>query len=302
MHTPTRSHDNAIARRALLVGTVLLAGTVMGTAPAGADPTHSATGFHAREHATGFHARERVRTTGGPALVHGPVADLLVRVRGGALCSGTPIRDTLYVVTAAHCVLGEDGTAEARTVVRDGVTYPVAAVLVDGRYVEGRKVQLDAAVLVLDHALPGASATVGTATPARGSVTIAGFQALDSDGTLLRGTSPHEVLLPKGATGDLVRIESAPAGCVVPTASLSIAAGRVDVACGLIPGASGGGLFATAGDTIQLVGIVSTVSSDVSSNGVVPLSSLDELLAHPQRYWHDVTVSRAGRPTHVIRS
>ena len=66
----------------------------------------------------------------------------------------------------------------------------------------------------------------------------------------------------------------------------------MDVPCGLIPGASGGGLFAEVDGTIVLVGIISTVTFDQSANGVVPLDSLHELLEHPQRYRHDLTATR----------
>lgn len=89
----------------------------------------------------------------------------------------------------------------------------------------------------------------------------------------------------------LITIESAPAGCTVPTGSLSVSDSRMDIPCGLLPGASGGGVFIELDGTIVLVGIVSTVSVDVSSNGVVPLESLDELLRDPARYRHDVAAT-----------
>ena len=59
------------------------------------------------------------------------MADVLVRIRGGGPCSGTPITGTRFVATAAHCVLDRDGNVESRTVVRDGVEYRAVAVLVD---------------------------------------------------------------------------------------------------------------------------------------------------------------------------
>jgi Trypsin-like peptidase domain len=240
----------------------------------------------------------------GPRRLHDAIADVLVRVRGGAVCSGTPITGTVYVVTAAHCVLDDQGNAHSRTVVRDGTTYSARAVLVDSRYVDEPKERLDAAVLVMDQVLPGPSATLGAAVPTAGSVTIAGFQSLDSDGTLLRGTRLHDVPRPKGVTGNLIEIESAPAGCSVPAASLSITSSRVGVPCGLIPGSSGGGLFAGVdGTTPVLVGIVSTVNFELTSNGVVPLDSLHELLLHPDDYWHDVSpTGRHHVEARVVRS
>ena len=84
-------------------------------------------------------------------------------VRGGGVCSGTPITGTRYVATAAHCVLDRNGRPARRTVVRDGVTHDVAAVWVDTRYPDDPT--LDAAILELDRILPGPSATVGPRLP-----------------------------------------------------------------------------------------------------------------------------------------
>ena len=89
----------------------------------------------------------------------------------------------------------------------------------------------------------------------------------------------------------LITIESAPAGCTVPTGSLSVSDSRMDIPCGLLPGASGGGVFIELDGTIVLVGIVSTVSVEVSSYGVVPQESLDELLRDQARYRHDVAAT-----------
>src|SRR5262249_14024924 len=77
-----------------------------------------------------------------------------------------------------------------------------------------------------------------------------------------------------------------PAACVEPIESLVVSATRVKVPCGLIPGASGGGLYSEHGGELLLVGIVSSVTTDLRSNGVVPLSSLYELLQHTEHYSH----------------
>jgi hypothetical protein len=296
MQARTGSHNRSIVGRALLAGAMLVVGTVAGTSSTSASSTHQAAGM------TPHDARHRV-PAGGPRVVHGAIADVLVRVQGGQLCSGTPITGTVYVVTAAHCVLDQDGGSPPRTVVRDGVTYSATAVLVDDRYLDEPRAQLDAAVLVMDQVVPGASATIGSGVPTSGAVTIAGYQSLDSDGTLLRGEDPYDVAVPKGATGTLIEIASAPAGCTVPVGSLSVLGGRVDVPCGLIPGASGGGMFADVNGTIVLIGIVSTVTFDLSVNGIVPLESLLQLLRHPERYRHQVTATRGtGDSTRIIRS
>jgi len=59
-----------------------------------------------------------------PHVLDNAVADVIVRLRGG-VCSGTPLTGTPYVVTAAHCVLDADGYVTGRTVVRDGISYPL---------------------------------------------------------------------------------------------------------------------------------------------------------------------------------
>jgi hypothetical protein len=227
-----------------------------------------------------------------PRRLTGGVADVIVRIRGGAVCSGTPITGTAIVVTAAHCVLDRDGSVGGRTVVRDGVEYRAIAVLVDVTYHATPLTALDAAVLLMDRPIPGPSATLGSGVPATGSVTLAGYQGIDSDGTLLRGTDPHNTPLPKSArdgAGGLVEIETAPAGCENDVAAVEVTVAWLRVPCGLIPGASGGGLFASTGDTpgsIELVGVLSTVSPDIRHNGVVPLSSLMELLENQADYLH----------------
>jgi hypothetical protein len=137
--------------------------------------------------------------------------------------------------------------------------------------------------------LPGPSAVLGVAVPASGDVTLAGFQTIDSEGTLLRGTNPHDTPSPAPDGQGVVRIGTAPAGCEIEATALEVTTASVRVPCGLIPGASGGGLFVTSSDgrgPIRLVGIVSTVSADITHNGVVPMSSLRQLLEHQTSYSH----------------
>jgi hypothetical protein len=221
----------------------------------------------------------------GPRVLDDDVADLIVRLHGG-VCSGTPITGTVYVVTAAHCVLTETGEITRRTIVRDHIRYSAVAVLVDTDYFDRPSAELDAAVLIMAQVIPGPSVRLGSGVPATGQVTLAGFQPIDSDGGLLRGDSPDDHPLPKGATGTRIGIPYGPAGCVVPASALDVSPARVMVPCGLVPGASGGGLYAEEDGELVLVGILSTVTADLTANGVVPLASLQELLQHPERYAH----------------
>jgi hypothetical protein len=210
-----------------------------------------------------------------PHVLEGAVADVIVRLRGGR-CSGTPITGTVYVVTAAHCVLTASGEVTRRTVVRDNTTYPAVGVLVDTHYHDHPSAALDAAVLIMAHVIPGPSARVGSSLPDSGQVTLVGYQPIDSDGTLLRARGPRA----------RIDVSLRPAGCVESVESLELSAARVMVPCGLVPGASGGGLFVEDKGEFVLVGILSTVTADLSANGIVPSAALLELLEHPDRYAH----------------
>ena len=227
-----------------------------------------------------------------PHVLNGDVADVIVRVRGSSICSGTPITGTRYVVTAAHCVLDGAGSLITPTVVRDGVDYLPLAVLVDPRYDDAPSPTLDAAVLVMDRAIPGPGATLGDTLAPHQLITLAGFQPIDTDGTLLRGKGYHDRPLPKGVTGGVVRIESVPAGCEGPATSVELALTQLNIACGLIPGVSGGGLFTENGDGPVLLAVISTVTFDLSFNGLTKLSALRELINHPDVYTHVLAEER----------
>ncbi len=229
-----------------------------------------------------------------PHVLDDAFADVLVRLVG-SVCSGTPITGTVFVVTAAHCVLTESGEVTQRTVVRDHHRYPAVNVLVDTDYFEHPSEALDAAVLIMAEEIPGPSAGIGSALPASGQVTVAGFQPLASDGTLLRSHRPSTHVVPKGASGTPDALPYAPAGCVESVRSLDVSPARVMVPCGLVPGASGGGLYTEHNGELELVGILSTVTADQSANGIVPLASLQKLLEHPDRYGDGFTTRHAHR-------
>jgi hypothetical protein len=196
-------------------------------------------------------------------------------------------------------VFDHDGTISRLTVLRDGVKYTAVSVLVNLGYYAKPSPRLDAAVLVMDQPIPGPSATVGDVLPAVGLVTLVGFQPLDTDGKLLRGTRYNNRPQPKGTTGGVVVIKKAPAGCVQPVSNLKITDTKVIVPCGLIQGASGGGLFVERNGEHILVGITSTVSPDLTYNSVTPLAALHDLLNHPAAYTHTVPLA-ASTQSHPI--
>jgi hypothetical protein len=229
-----------------------------------------------------------------PHVLGDEIAEVIVRVRGSSVCSGTPMSGARLVITAAHCILDEDGDVTAVTVLRDGVEYVPRAALVNRRYHDAPSTQLDAAVLVMERALPGLTAALGDTVPTQGSVTIAGLQPIDTDGTLLRGTSYRDRPTPKGATGGVVEVKSLPAGCVERASSIEISANQLKVGCGLVPGGSGGGLFAADRGRLVLHGIISTVGRDLSSNGLTRLAAVHELLDHPGDYTHALAQERVS--------
>jgi hypothetical protein len=258
--------------RLISTTTILLAGTLT---PLQHTAAQAADLFAPAHHDSGT---IRNASLAQPHLTDDASADVIVQLHGH-VCTGIPITGTVYVVTAAHCVLSDSGEIAQRTIVRDHHRYPAVAVLVNTDYLDHRSEEVDVAVLVMAQVIPGPSARVGTSLPTRGDVTLAGYQPIDSDGTLLRGRATKGHLLPED-------LPYRPAGCVAPVHSLQVSAARVMVPCGLVPGASGGGLFTEVNGELVLVGILSTVTADLSANGIAPLAALHELLEHPEQYAH----------------
>ncbi len=157
---------------------------------------------------------------------------------------GNPDPRHPLVVTAAHCVLDASGSIDpALKVLRKGDEYRVVSVLVDTRYHTSPSPLLDAAVLVTDTVIPGPAVTLGASFPTAGLVTLAGFEPLDTDGTLLPRYSIRRPPPGRWRTGGIVHISSAAAGRTQPASAAQVTATRATMPCGLVPGASGGGLF-----------------------------------------------------------
>jgi hypothetical protein len=287
MHTPSiRTH---LSSRVRVVTRLAAAFAAAGLVPGAMADTAHAGAPHAGVPHAGAPA-QLDPTLSRPHVLTNEITDVFVRVNGVGICTGTPITGTRFVVTAAHCVLDQNGTVVRSTkVTRDGVTYSPVSVLVNPEYRRSPGPRFDAAVVIMDQAIPGPSAALGDAFPKTGPVTLAGFQALDADGSLLRGTRYDNRPLPTGTTpGAAVEIRRAAAGCVHMVSEAQIIVTEVKLPCGLIPGASGGGLFVEQNGELILVGILSTVAPDLSYNGVVRLDNLLKLIANPTSYPHRI--------------
>ena len=222
-----------------------------------------------------------------PRVLNTPVADLLVRVRGGANCSGTPVMGGMLVVTAAHCVLDEDGqVAASRTVIAGRRVVQAGG---GPRQPEVPRLapcppRCRRAADVGGH--PRCGGCPRRRTPCDRSGDRGRHPAARLRRSLLRGTRYDNRPHPTAASGPVVEIESSAAGCVGPAADLQISHARVKVRCGLIPGASGGGLFVGAIERPILVGVISTVAYDLSYNELVPVAEVHRLLDNACTYFY----------------
>jgi hypothetical protein len=177
-----------------------------------------------------------------------PLAAVVVEVLTDHPCSGTALADLPIVVTAAHCVLDDNGDiVQNAAIFRGYQRYSANAVVVDRTWWDHKNERNDVALLLLDRPLP-VGATLAQRFPT-GDLRPAGFQ-------------PDKGLQ----------------GCTVTPEQVHRDVNTVRVPCGLIPGASGGGLYSVDGDRVTLAGVLSTVTMDHTVNGFVPLHSVTAMI------------------------
>lgn len=217
-------------------------------------------------------------------------ADSLVHVRAQGNCSGVPIKGTSYVVTAAHCVLDNNTgkfAPELRILVeyREN-TYRVSHVLVQETpppVVGVVQTDSDIAILVLTDQIPDIGVDLGQDADLEGGGVIVVYQSLES---------PREFYRPKKLADQWRPPDRSPGVAPAACEFTKRQAKQIDnfwlIPCSMLPGGSGGPVFSIKENEYYLVGILSSVSDDMSYNGVAPISIVETLLSNQSLYTHDV--------------
>jgi secreted trypsin-like serine protease len=215
-------------------------------------------------------------------------ASILVRVRGVGVCSGAPVEGTNLVITAAHCVRDEKTKKVSNRfdlrVEKDGVRYDIEQVLIDSTPHPGVRPEYDAAVLIMKDAVPGPGVSLAESFTGKQSTVLIGFQSVDTDGTWLRGKNYDDKPSPKGASEGVTFISAAPAACSVEGSDITWSSKYWTIPCGMVPGGSGGPLVVSTATGYKLVGVLSTVSYDLTKNGIVPVERVQEMLEDPSAF------------------
>ena len=147
---------------------------------------------------------------------------------------------------------------------------------------------LDVAVLVMDDPIPGPRQRSATSSPLQGMLTVAGFQPLDTDGSLLAEpatTTVHSHRAPPAASS-----RSTPRP---PDASSGLP-GRNrrqprEATVRPHPRCVRRRRFVDDNGELTLVGVISTVDHELTFNRLAPMSALHELLNNPDAYTHRMT-------------
>ena len=214
----------------------------------------------------------------------------LVRVLSKGKCSGIPIKGTLYVVTAAHCVLDKyTGKFTSKYDVRveyNDKRYDVSGVLAQetaaptkGKVFSGT----DMAVLVLTKPIPGIGVDFGSHQDIRKGGTLIGYQPLATKDSFYHPSS-HDELTSAGLTTTTV-----PAACTFTSSQVTAVKNFWSIPCGMVPGGSGGPVLVVKNGKLLLVGVLSSVDASLSSNGITSVSIAAEMLLDPDRYYYSLT-------------
>jgi hypothetical protein len=167
---------------------------------------------------------------------------------------------------------------------RDDVRYDIDHILVDQTHGAGIYPGTDVAVLVMRKPIPGPGVVLAERFTGAEATKLVVYQPLDSNDTWLRGKNYDDQVSPKGANGGVTYIAHAGAACDVAPGAAEYRTSHWKIRCGMVPGGSGGP-FVTYKDGIPtLVGVLSTVSFDLRTNGIAPVEQVQRLLADPERF------------------
>ncbi len=237
--------------------------------------------------------KESFPTSTKPALIRRASqeeATHLVSVRSKGRCSGVPLKGTLYVVTAAHCVLDQyTGKFTSKYDIRveyNDTRYDVSAVLVQETFAPSTGKVLsatDIAVLVLTKSIPGIGVDLGSREDILNGGTLIGYQPVAGEDTFYH-PSKHSELTEIGLLANV-----APAACTFTGDQVKTLKNFWSIPCGMIPGGSGGPVLVLKNGKLLLVGVLSSVDGSLSSNGITPVSIAAEMLRNPDKYYYSLT-------------
>jgi hypothetical protein len=202
-----------------------------------------------------------------------PVASIEIHSPYGVhLCSGVPIADSSWVATAAHCFPPEVTRIE---IAWRGTVYTTRTWVVHPEYEPSVPAgSVYDVAFIRSEVHPFTSARIGDDSPVRlGYVEpdvpliVLGYQSDGYDEPSMNHLSP--------SGRQVARCDATSPGLDNGTVFF--------VACGLVPGASGGPVLMPVDNGYVLAGVISTVADD-DHNGMVPASHFAAALAAPLRY------------------
>jgi hypothetical protein len=219
-----------------------------------------------------------------------------IGVSGRRLCSGLPLRGTRYVVTATHClanhtILGYRTKSNLEVTLDSEVVANVVGLVIDARYFYEKSPRWDVSVVEADTVFDFGADSYGP-FPESGRWEAYGMQRVSLAGDpLSRDETPrhacevydcgHEPEHRRFSDQLTLYTDHRVAGCEgdVNSGSGHGGDGWTYVQCGLLRGASGGPVLVRDEGQVIMVGVISTINYDDSTNGVGPVDSrLEELL------------------------
>jgi len=201
-----------------------------------------------------------------PAAYNGSLSRYMVTVRDN--CTGSVINGSMSVVTAAHCVVVDGMIVGHLKVWIRGKEYWAENVSVDLDW-RSKGAGEDVAILWFKEPLPAPSLSLATSF-ASGPYTALGNQMMGANKVILRrlgGPVGWGPLIGAQADPEYPRatkpISFRLSACTIPSATLQVFSdGRYGYPCGMIMGASGGGLIARTSTGYALHGVIQAEQHD----------------------------------------